>query len=676
MKKLAISILASITLISSTINTVAHAKLVAVLPPALGATVSGELKNVECSTNGSQDVIKISVSKLKDYNVFYLPNPDRVVIDIPKAKAPATQNKIDVGGRYASSVRYAQFNEDTARVVVDLKEMTQYFVRKESGMLVLYLTKPIVDNVIYYNDDDGGNLVLDGIKLFGGDNGSEKLFTETFDSNGKKYTIAFPNTLGEVKSKIVSINDGYINMIRIYNSKSAGKTTMTIYAKENFTYEVIHDDKLGSSVVSFRKEPSPDEGDGKQETEEPKDEKPETENPEPKKLDVKYSAISNGDRVALTVGSYEGYNVFRLTDPDRIVIDIPNASVPEKQGTIKVDSGRISTVRYAQHNSSTARVVIDTKGLPHYSIAEKDGQLIIDVQSPTYKNLVYHNSGDRVYFSLKGAKLTEGGADLKKFYTGKYDSSGQKYTITFRSNLANIGTGTLEINDSYLKSIEISTDEKSKNTSITFNAKDKFVYEIITRADVNDTAITVLKPYSAKDKLVVIDAGHGGSESGATSAGVKEKDLNLDIAMRLNSLLKSKGVNTYMLREDDSYVGLYERAYIANSLNATLFLSIHNNAFNNKETGTETLYHPNSAKSKKFAQIIQNELISTLKTKDRKLKERPGLVVLKATKMPAALAEIAFVDSAEDRKKLLDENFRQKAAEALCRAIIKALEDY
>jgi N-acetylmuramoyl-L-alanine amidase len=130
------------------------------------------------------------------------------------------------------------------------------------------------------------------------------------------------------------------------------------------------------------------------------------------------------------------------------------------------------------------------------------------------------------------------------------------------------------------------------------------------------------------------------------------------------------------MRDDDSYVGLYERAYIANDLNASLFLCVHNNAYDSSAHGTETLYTPNSTtsfSSYRFAQIIQEEMVNTLGTYDRGLDSRPGLVVLKATKMPAALAEVAFITNTADRNKLISNAFKQKAAEALCESVIRAL---
>ena len=191
----------------------------------------------------------------------------------------------------------------------------------------------------------------------------------------------------------------------------------------------------------------------------------------------------------------------------------------------------------------------------------------------------------------------------------------------------------------------------------------------------------------AKDKIVVIDPGHGGKDPGAVFKGedntvlLKEADLNLDICLRLYKLLQGKGVKVYMTRSDDSFVELKDIAEFANNLNAHLFISVHNNAMTNNEDydGTMTLYHPLSddktygITSKDLAEIVQEELIKKLGTTDRGIRERPNLAVLKNTKMPAIIAEVAFITNTSDRAKLMTDDFLQKAAEAICVGIIRAL---
>ena len=98
----------------------------------------------------------------------------------------------------------------------------------------------------------------------------------------------------------------------------------------------------------------------------------------------------------------------------------------------------------------------------------------------------------------------------------------------------------MRINDGIVDYVQVNVNEKTGETSIEFYTFDSYNYVIITRSETKDTAITLLKRYSKDDKLVVIDAGHGGVEPGAVHGGYYEKNFNLDIARRLNELLKAK----------------------------------------------------------------------------------------------------------------------------------------
>jgi len=184
-------------------------------------------------------------------------------------------------------------------------------------------------------------------------------------------------------------------------------------------------------------------------------------------------------------------------------------------------------------------------------------------------------------------------------------------------------------------------------------------------------------PYSGK--VVVIDPGHGGYEPGAIHGGIKEKDLNLDIALRLEKLLKNEGITVYMTRKDDSYVGLYSRSGLANSVNADMLVSIHNNADGYNTSGTMTLYYPGTAMkrngitSQDLASIIQKEVSSYLQTKNIGIIQRTNLAVLRTSKVPAVIVEVGYMTNKNELKKLNTEEYRQKAAEAIRNGILKAL---
>jgi N-acetylmuramoyl-L-alanine amidase len=396
------------------------------------------------------------------------------------------------------------------------------------------------------------------------------------------------------------------------------------------------------------------------------------------KFKIQYGPNGTGEDVSILLGNYAGYQVTRLTDPDRLVVNIPN---PKYTGTAKlasVNGSQLKSIDYVKTSKNGAVITLGLNTQSRYSISEGKGKLVLSLQPSAYRHIKYHSSGDRVYFELQDALMTSGSEFLQELYTGSYDETGLVYTVTFPTGQADLGNGVMNINDTYLKSVEVKTNPEVGTTSLIFNGAGKYLYFPYTRNNPGITAITVLKPAAAGQKIVAIDAGHGAQMTGAIYKSLYEKDLNLDIAKRLNTLLEKKGVNTYMIRDDDSDVANYERAYIANKLGACLYLSIHNNAMDNTSySGTMSLYCPTDSSSgftgKDFAGIIQSKLLARLGTVNRDIRERPDLIVLKATNMPAALAEVAYITNSADRSNLQKTSFRQNAAQALCDSVVKAL---
>ena len=144
-------------------------------------------------------------------------------------------------------------------------------------------------------------------------------------------------------------------------------------------------------------------------------------------------------------------------------------------------------------------------------------------------------------------------------------------------------------------------------------------------------------------------------------------------------MLKAAGVKTAMTRTDDSYVSLYDRPVKANNLNAALFLSVHSNSFSNDiAEGSEVLYFVGGGDSygisgEEFAKIIQKEVVAEIGTFDRGIVDGSEMYVIRKSAMPAVIAEIAFVSNPDDLYKLTNTEYQKKAARALCRATIKAL---
>ena len=221
----------------------------------------------------------------------------------------------------------------------------------------------------------------------------------------------------------------------------------------------------------------------------------------------------------------------------------------------------------------------------------------------------------------KTALLLTGTGIVNKYNTYKdqivVDDTGSKGTVTFMipTNIVNLGNGTMNINDDLIKSIELFSTSKSSFLSI--NKKDaNKKFEIVPGSGNDELAIVVStgKSDSTSSKLVVIDPGHGGADPGAVFGKYLEKDYNLDIALRCDKILKSKGINVELTRTTDKTISLNDRVKFANDRNAYLFVSIHNNSMPAGMKGSMVLYHYTSYRGKPSAQIMLDNLVKDLGT--------------------------------------------------------------
>jgi N-acetylmuramoyl-L-alanine amidase len=155
---------------------------------------------------------------------------------------------------------------------------------------------------------------------------------------------------------------------------------------------------------------------------------------------------------------------------------------------------------------------------------------------------------------------------------------------------------------------------------------------------------------------VIIDAGHGGRDYGATNGDRKEKDDALTLALMVGGILAENGVDVLYTRTEDVYDTPYEKAVIANNSGADYFLSIHRNASATPGSGTgiETLVYRDTGVAGELARNI-NANLAEIGFANRGVIERPGLVVLRRTQMPAVLVEVGFIDNSKDNE-LYDAN--------------------
>ncbi len=200
-----------------------------------------------------------------------------------------------------------------------------------------------------------------------------------------------------------------------------------------------------------------------------------------------------------------------------------------------------------------------------------------------------------------------------------------------------------------------------------------FISDIDVMSDIEE--LTVDWSFGKKEKVdVVLDAGHGGKDGGAVNGDILEKDINFEIAKLVKQQLEAADLCVKMVREDDSFFSLKERAKYANKYNAKVFVSIHCNSTEGEASGIETYYDRFDAKSQLLAAYIQQCLILETRANDRSVKAA-DYTVIRDTKMPAALAEVGFLSDEEECKLLQDLEYQKKLAKGIADGVEAFLEE-
>jgi len=181
------------------------------------------------------------------------------------------------------------------------------------------------------------------------------------------------------------------------------------------------------------------------------------------------------------------------------------------------------------------------------------------------------------------------------------------------------------------------------------------------------------------NKIIVVDAGHGAWDPGMVSGKVEEKDINLGIAKKLQVFLEQGGATVIITRQDDSDLAktkkgdMQARRLIANTSKADIFVSVHQNSYNNSSVkGFQAFYFNESDNSKKLADSIQSSLKEFVDPGNKlSSKANKNYYVLKQTEMPAVLVECGFLTNYSDRTNLSSEEYQEKIAWGIYLGIVK-----
>lgn len=375
----------------------------------------------------------------------------------------------------------------------------------------------------------------------------------------------------------------------------------------------------------------------------------------------------------------DGIKSFKLTGPDRFVVDITGAVMDGTQNSLEVGSDSVSRLRVAQFSArpDIIRVAIELSR-PATLTARMEGN-VVHIEETGYTAAPTT--------ALKGAKtfpeptvkkladrLSVGfGVALPDGVTPQALSNPFRIVLDIPGYVPKESLKTYPVNSGVVESVKVSYfNNNPVTTRVIVNCKLFASYKIDKTA--SGFTVSVVQP-SLIGKTIVVDPGHGGKDAGAIATdGTHEKDLNLDISLKLRDLLEAAGARVIMTRGSDVFIPLGDRAYIANRENADVFVSVHNNALEKhylypSKRGTQTYYHADG--SRELASVIHKNMLASLGDGDMGMRSA-RYKVLRESRMKAVLCEVAYVTHASDNVLLNSNEFRENAA----RGIFNGLNEF
>ena len=472
---------------------------------------------------------------------------------------------------------------------------------------------------------------------------------------------------------------------------------------------------------------------------------------------IRHWSTATYTRVAIDLGDEVTYEAARVPNPDRIYFDLHGTKLAQelvgKSFTV-TDDGFLKKIRAAQFSDDMTRVVLDVSDVTEYSafLLPNPYRLIIDIHggkagpvgtsmgapqrraeaAPTVPNTIalkQASSAEVVAVSEMPGKVEATSKPTSKPISAVVEEGSRSEGQGSRGDKSgNLSAGPVDViqaqpglRDSTAKDGAPGVFDGLKKTRKGRTKAAGGANAVVADATparaatpMADGETSLVRALGLKIGRIVIDAGHGGHDSGTLGAdGIQEKDVVLDVALRVGKLLHDRlGAEIIYTRSDDTFIPLETRTAIANKAQADLFLSIHANSSSDASArGVETYYlnftsdptaldvaarenavsdqsiHQLSdlvkkialkdkiAESREFAADVEGSLYAGLQRgnaglKDRGVKKAPFVVLIGAN-MPSILAEISFVTNPKDAEQLQQPEYRQRVAESLYKGVAR-----
>jgi len=436
---------------------------------------------------------------------------------------------------------------------------------------------------------------------------------------------------------------------------------------------------------------------------------------------IRTSATAESTEVVIDLEDTVQYASGRIPNPERIYFDLHSARLSPAlaHGNIKVSGDLLTQIRVAQNHAGVVRVVLDVNGVSDYavSLTKKPAKLVIELYSSA--NRPKKDAAETASVS----NSTPVPARKEKTITEPAATEPVPITpVTAGAPIVKSTTQPASTEMTVASSKSLPTPSAGSLTKPA-NAKSKGKPDLVQPAAVpqptRDGQATLTRALGLKIGRIVIDAGHGGHDTGTIGpTGLMEKDLCLDVALRLGKIIQQKlpGAEIVYTRSDDTFIPLEERTNIANEAKADLFISIHaNSSPDHGARGVETYYlnlkgspeamevaaRENAAsdhgvhdlqdlvkqiartekidESKELAEDVQDSLAKRIQKNAKPVKNRgvrkAPFVVLIGADMPSILTEISFLSNPADEALLKKPEHRQRVAEGVFQGVSNYLQN-
>lgn len=393
---------------------------------------------------------------------------------------------------------------------------------------------------------------------------------------------------------------------------------------------------------------------------------------------------------------------FLLDNPKRMIFDIPNSTLKSELHNKELELTNGDKIKIAQFDPTTTRLVVTSNNAPQYIpvyFSDSQKALITSPQNlmtsdlPTQKaNIIkssYQKSGklNNLIFEFDkplsySIKRTSDSLYIYFLNAEKFNET--NFNNTIKQTPYNQSLITVMKNTGIRLTLPMAT-KGNLNTYLSPEGRVfKISFEEVT-PPAPKTAETELQKVKKKEgtiistpkfnnpkgsNVIVLDAGHGGRDCGATREGIYEKDITLDVCDRLQTILRKKGYKVYMTRTNDTYVSLEDRALFNQSINPAIFVSVHVNSCNDSAPkGIETHYYTDD--SLDLGVAVNKALTKKINYTTNRGLLRSRFYVINHTEVPAILIEIGFISNTEERNSLITTQRKQHTAEGIAEGILE-----